>query len=158
LKNVLFRLALRITLNREEAEDVVQDTLIRIWNKRDDWAELDSLEAYSLTVCRNISIDRVRRAAHGGASIEERDIDTADTASDPLELMELKDRMQTVKKIVDSLPEKHRSCMQLRDFEGKPYREIAQILGLTEEQVKINIFRARRTVKQRYIEADRYGL
>lgn len=158
MKNVLFRLALRITLNREEAEDIVQDTLIRIWNKRDDWEELGSLEAYSLTVCRNISLDRVRRASYSDASIEEHGIDRADTASGPMERMELKDRVQTVKKIVDSLPEKQRSCMQLRDFEGKPYREIAEILGLTEEQVKVNIFRARRTVKQRYIEVDRYGL
>ena len=49
LKNKLFRLALRITLNREEAEDVVQDTLIKVWNARDRWQELDSIEAYSLT-------------------------------------------------------------------------------------------------------------
>lgn len=158
LKNVLFRLALRITLNREDAEDIVQDTLIRIWNKRDDWEELGSMEAYSLTVCRNLSLDRVRRASHSDISIDEHGIDSADTASGPIERMELKDRIQTVKKIVDGLPEKQRSCMQLRDFEGKPYREIAEILGLTEEQVKVNIFRARRTVKQKYIEVDRYGL
>lgn len=44
LKNKLFRLALRITLNREEAEDVVQDTLIKVWNARDRWLELDSIE------------------------------------------------------------------------------------------------------------------
>lgn len=44
LKNKLFRLALRITLNREEAEDVVQDTLIKVWNARDRWQELDSIE------------------------------------------------------------------------------------------------------------------
>lgn len=158
LKNVLFRLALRITLNREDAEDIVQDTLIRIWNKRDDWEELGSMEAYSLIVCRNLSLDRVRRASHSDTSIDEHGIDSADTASGPIERMELKDRIQTVKKIVDGLPEKQRSCMQLRDFEGKPYREIAEILGLTEEQVKVNIFRARRTVKQKYIEVDRYGL
>lgn len=158
LKNVLYRLALRITLNREEAEDVVQDTLIRIWNKGNDLAELDSLEAYSLTVCRNLALDRVRLSSNSDASIEEYAIDSADTASSPLERMELQDRVQTVRKIVDSLPERQRSCMQLRDFEGKPYREIADILGMTEEQVKVNIFRARRTVKQKYIEVDRYGL
>ena len=59
LKNKLFRLALRITLNREEAEDVVQDTLIKVWNARDRWLELDSIEAYSLTIARNLSLDRI---------------------------------------------------------------------------------------------------
>ena len=60
LKNKLFRLALRITLNREEAEDVVQDTLIKVWNARDRWQELDSIEAYSLTIARNLSLDRIK--------------------------------------------------------------------------------------------------
>ena len=48
--------------------------------------------------------------------------------------------------------------MQLRDFEGKPYKEIANILGISEEQVKVNIFRARQTVKERFQKYDNYGL
>ena len=61
LKNVLYRLALRITLNHEEAEDVVQDTLIKVWNKRDDWESIENIEAFSLTVCRNLSLDKNKR-------------------------------------------------------------------------------------------------
>ena len=48
--------------------------------------------------------------------------------------------------------------MQLRDFEGKSYKEIAAAMGISEEQVKVNIFRARQAVKQKYNEIDRYGL
>lgn len=48
--------------------------------------------------------------------------------------------------------------MQLRDFEGKSYKEIAAVMGITEEQVKVNIFRARQTVKQKIKEFDNYGL
>ena len=69
-----------------------------------------------------------------------------------------KDRMAIAKRLVDELPEKQRSCMQLRDFEGKTYKEIADVLGITEEQVKVNIFRARQNIKQRYQEFDKYGL
>ena len=58
LKDKLFRLALRITFNRAEAEDVVQETLIRVWNKRDEWPQFGSIEAYCLTVARNLAIDR----------------------------------------------------------------------------------------------------
>lgn len=68
------------------------------------------------------------------------------------------DRVRLVREIVNSLPEKQRSCMQLRDFEGKQYKEIADILGITEEQVKVNIFRARQTVKLRYQKIEEYGL
>lgn len=48
--------------------------------------------------------------------------------------------------------------MQLRDFEGKSYKEVAEILGITEEQVKVNIFRARQTIKQKFRKIDNYGL
>lgn len=61
LKNELYRLALRITLNSAEAEDIVQDTLIKVWNKRDDWQNINSIEAFSLTICRNISLDRLKK-------------------------------------------------------------------------------------------------
>ena len=116
LKDKLYRLALRITLNARDAEDIVQDTLIKVWNRRDRWDELDSIEAFSLTVCRNL-----------------RDI-------------------------INVLPEKQKTSMQLREFEGKSYREIAQIMEITEEQVKINIFRARQAIKQKFKNADDYGL
>ena len=58
LKDKLSRLALRITFDRAEAEDIVQETMIRVWNKRDEWHELESVEAYCLTVTRNLAIDR----------------------------------------------------------------------------------------------------
>ena len=61
LKDKLFRLALRITLDRAEAEDVVQDTMIRVWNKRDEWSQFESVEAYCLTVAKNLAIDRSQK-------------------------------------------------------------------------------------------------
>lgn len=69
-----------------------------------------------------------------------------------------KDKLNIVKNIIDELPEKQRSCLQLRDIEGKSYKEIADILSITEDQVKVNIFRARQAVKQRFQQFDRYGL
>ena len=158
MKNLLYRLALRITMNREEAEDVVQDTLIKVWNKRDDWENIESIEAFSLTICRNLALDRMKRAERQNASLDENQTERPDRARTPLELMEQRDRVETVRRLVDSLPEKQRSCMQLRDFEGKSYRDIANILGITEEQVKVNIFRARQTIKQKYQETEDYGL
>ena len=158
LKNKLFRLALRITLNREEAEDVVQDTLMKVWNSRDKWQQLESIEAYSLTIARNLSLDRIKKMDNNNGSLEEEQVERQDQASTPSERMILKDKLDIVRKIIDELPEKQRSCLQLRDIEGKAYKEIADILSITEEQVKVNIFRARQTVKQRFQQFDRYGL
>ena len=149
LKNVLYRLALRITMNREEAEDVVQDTLMKVWDKRDTLDNIDSIEAYSLTICRNIALDTTKRAARSNESLDQ---------NAPDERTEQKDMLDMVRRIVDSLPEKQRVCMQLRDFEGKSYKDIAAVLSITEEQVKVNIYRARQTVKLKFNENAKYGL
>ncbi len=158
LKNILYRLALRITLNREEAEDIVQDTLIKVWNKREDWDSISSIEAFSLTICRNLSLDRLKHLGSSSFLPIEENLAVADVVADPYDAMHSKDRMEIVKRIVDRLPEKQKSCMHLRDFEGKSYREIAKILGISQEQVKVNIFRARQTVKQKYQQYDKDGL
>lgn len=159
LKNVLYRLALRITQNREEAEDVVQDTMLKVWNKRSAWHLIDSIEAFSLTVCRNLALDKTRRAGRNTESLEQTNAEAAGpSAETPLERMAQKDKVEQVRRIINSLPERQRSCLQLRDFEGKSYKEAAQVLGITEEQVKVNIFRARQAVKQKYLEIDKYGL
>ena len=157
LKNQLFRLALRITLNKEEAEDIVQDTLIKVWNKRYEWDTIDSIEAYSLLICRNLSLDRMKKRDNQNGSLEEEQ-PNQELLSTPQDRLIAQDRLRVVKEIVNSLPEKQRVCMQLRDFEGKQYKEIAIVLGITEEQVKTNIFRARQTVKQQFQKIEQYGL
>ena len=159
LKNELFRLALRITLNRVEAEDVVQETMIKVWNRRDRWDELESIEAFCLTICRNIAIDKMRKMENQNQRLEsEHDAPDQSYSSNPEEQAMQQDRIQLVRRLIDNLPEKQRSVMQLRDIEGKSYKEIAQILDISEEQVKINIFRARQTIRQKFIETEKYGL
>lgn len=159
LKNELYRLALRITLNAAEAEDIVQETLIKVWNKRDTWEDIDSIEAFSLTICRNLALDSNKRKGNNNASLEEEGIhEPVAFASNPYEQILQKDRIALVRKLVNSLPEKQRSCIQLRDFEGKTYKEVAEILHISEEQVKVNIFRARQAIKQKYEKLDLYGL
>ena len=160
LKNELFRLALRITLNREEAEDVVQETMIKVWNRREQWEQIESMEAFCLTICRNLALDKTRKMGFLDQSLETDEHDAPDYShtANPEEQAIQQDRIRLVRRIIDNLPEKQRSVMQLRDFEGKSYKEIAAILEISEEQVKINIYRARQVIKQKYIEAEKYGL
>ena len=155
LKNELYRLALRITLNPAEAEDVVQETMMKVWNRRDEWERLESIEAFCLTICRNLSLDKLRRMDNQAQTLDAT-IDPSDSrvASNPEEQTVQRDRVQLVRQLIDQLPEKQRSVMQLRDIEGNSYRDIATILQISEEQVKINIFRARKTIKERFLKID----
>ena len=157
LKDKLFRLALRITLDRAEAEDVVQDTMIRVWNKRDEWQQFESVEAYCLTVAKNLAIDRSQKKDAQNVELSPEMAEEADT-SGPYDRLVNNERMKIIHRLIDELPEKQRLIMQLRDIEGESYKDIAKVLQLTEEQVKVNLFRARQKVKQRYIEIDEYGL
>ena len=136
LKNELYRLALRITLNPAESEDIVQETMIKVWNRRDQWDHNQS------------------------QSLNEGEHDAPDNSytSNPEEQAMQQDRIALIRRLIDSLPEKQRSVMQLRDFEGKSYKEIANIMAISEDQVKVNIFRARQAIRQKYLETEEYGL
>lgn len=159
LKNELYRLALRITLNPAEAEDVVQDTMIKVWKKREQWDKIESIEAFCLTICRNLALDKTRRAENQNEQLSDaHDPPDSSYASNPEEQAVQRDRVALVRQLIDTLPEKQRSCMQLRDIEGKSYKEIAEVMGINEQQVKINIFRARQVIKQKFIETEKYGL
>lgn len=157
LKDKIFRLALRITLSRAEAEDIVQDVLIKVWNRRDDLAEVDSIEAYSLTVCRNLSLDRLQRKENDNVNLDDAPPTEADDAPPDLQMIR-NERIDNIKWLIERLPIPQRAAMQLRDMEGKTYKEISAITGQTEEQVKVNIFRARQYIRKQIEKIENYGL
>lgn len=157
LKDKLYRLALRITLNSAEAEDVVQETMIRVWNRREEWQQFDSIEAYCLTVAKNLAIDRSQQKEAQNVELTPETQETPD-ASSPYDQLVNDERMKIIHQLVNNLPGKQRMIMQLRDIEGKSYKEISEILQLTEEQIKVNLFRARQKVRQRFTEIEEYGL
>ena len=159
LKNELYRLALRITLNAADAEDVVQDTMLKVWKRRNDWEQIESIEAFCLTICRNLALDRLRHKDYQSQTLDMAadPVDASHTAN-PEQMAVQRDRVQLVRQLINRLPERQRSCMQLRDIEGKSYRDIATILGITEQQVKVTIFRARQAVKTAFQEQEDFGI
>lgn len=150
LKNQLYRLALRITQNNADAEDIVQETLLKVWKLRERWDSLDSIEAFCMTVCRNLSLDHLRHMENRLESLDDSPIERPDHQANPFEETVRRNQMELIRQIIDSLPEKLRTCIQLRDIEGKPYKEIAAIMEITEEQVKVNIFRARQAIREKW--------
>ena len=126
LKDKLFRLALRITFDRAEAEDVVQETLIRVWNKRDEWTKFGSIEAYCLTVAKNLAIDRSERKDAQTVELTP-EMEQTSGASNPYDHLVDKEQMTLIHRLVNELPDKQRLIMQLRDIEGKPTCQRAHI-------------------------------
>ena len=157
LKDKLYRLALRITLDSAEAEDIVQDTMIRVWNKRDEWAQFNSIEAFCLTVARNLAIDRSQKSEAQNIELTTETQGMSD-GSTPERQLERSEQMDLVRKLINELPEKQRTIIQLRDIEEKSYKEIADVMQLTEDQVKVTLFRARQRIKAKYNEIQSYGL
>lgn len=156
LKDKLFRVAFRIILHREEAEDIVQETLIRAWNKRQELSDVKSLEAFCVTIAKHLAMDaREKKDAQHVELTAEYDQATASTPYDQLVESE---RMELLRKFLIQLPEIQRDVFHLRDVEGKSYQEIAEALQLSEEQVKVYLFRARQKIRQQFIKTDGYGL
>ena len=71
--------------------------------------------------------------------------------------MELADRMQTVHQLIDSLPEKQKEVIHLRDVEGFSYQQISNIMSIDMNLVKVYLFRARNTIKTKLLNAEAYG-
>lgn len=157
-KDKLYRLALRITLQRPEAEDVVQETLIRAWERREELGNVESVEAYLLTVCRNLAIDRRDKKDNQNVSLGEEEMELPASDISPQERLEYEERLRRVHELFSKLPERQRTVMQLRDIEGLSYRETAQAMGITEDVVRVTLHRARAAIRQAFEKEEYYGL
>ena len=161
LKNVLYRLALRITLSHEDAEDVVQDTMMKLWNRREEWPTIDNIAAFATTVCRNLALDRIALKDNQAERLEAHEngvCHTPDVAPTADERMENDERMQWVARLFSQLPEKQRSVMQLRDIEGLTVAQTAAVMHISEADVKTTLCRARQTIREQFKKIENYGL
>ncbi len=158
LKDKIYRLGLRITLNAQEAEDLTQDTLIKAWIKREELARVDNLEAFCITLCRNLALDRLKRSEHSNLSLEAEQPNALDLAPQPDEQMERSEKLQRVHQLFTALPEKLRTALQLRDIEEMTYAEAAQIMNISESDFKVTLHRARKAIKTQYEKIENYGL
>ncbi|MBP5377274.1 MAG: RNA polymerase sigma factor [Bacteroidaceae bacterium] len=150
LKNVLFRTALRITMNREEAEDIVQDTLLKLWERHEELSSVSNLESFAISAARNLALDRIALHQNKVITLNEELHDTADSSVSVHEQLVMGERTDMLHQLISQLPEKQRTALHLRDIEGKTYREIGEIMGISESDVKINIYRGRDFLKKNF--------
>lgn len=159
LKNKLFRKALFITGSIEDSEDIVQDVMITLWNKRAGWDEINNMEVYAMVLTKNLALDRIKLKAGRNDSIDGKaDCNYLNDNSNPLDNIIQKDEQMLVWRIIEQLSEYHKKLVILRDFHEHTYLEIAEIMQTSEAQVKVNLYRARQKIKEIYLKIDKYGL
>lgn len=158
VKNKLFRFALRFLGNEDEAKDVVQDVLIRVWNGRERMDEVQNWEAWCMRITKNLSLDRIRAISRKQAQPIEDGYGIKMDGLSPHETTEIQESMNRISQFIAALPEKQRQVIHLRDVEGYSYNEIVEIMEIDMNQVKVNLFRARNAVREKLIKIDAYGL
>lgn len=149
LKDKFFRLAYSIVRERAEAEDIVQDVLLKLWNRRDEWDYIENLDAYCFRMIKNLSLDRLstlNMRQTGTIDPERENVHFIDNRSPDSE-MEGKEQHYVIERCIRSLTENQRLVFTLREIEGMSYREIAEALDISEDMVKISLHRARRKMK-----------
>lgn len=157
-KNKLFRFALRMLGNDEEARDVIQEVFIRVWNGRENWGDIQNMEAWCMRITKNLSLDRLRSIQRKGTYPVAEGFDVQHADATPDVKTELGESMQHVSQLIAALPEKQRQIIHLRDVEGYTYSEISEMLELDMNQVKVNLFRARNAVREKLMKINAYGL
>ena len=143
----LFRFAFSSLRNREEAEDVVQESFARVWERHDN-VDFTKAKSYLFTTAHHAIIDGLRQ------SPPTTEIETQTQLSDPNARAPYPDVNEVLQKALTLLPEAQRTAVLLRDYEGYSYQEIGDITGMSEAQVKVNIFRARTALKNRLKSID----
>jgi RNA polymerase sigma-70 factor (ECF subfamily) len=154
MKNKLYRFAFRMLGDHEESQDTVQDTFLKLWTKKDKLGEYRSLEAFAMIITKNICLDKLKSSR--SKNLELKDQIEASVAKTPYDTTEITDMKEKVINIIDALPEQQKMVIHLRDIEGLGYDEIAEIMSMSLNNVRVNLSRARKKVRDSIIKTQNY--
>jgi len=150
LSQKIFRYAQRLLGNTHDAEDVVQEIWMKLWDRRDQLVEVKNIGAFTFRMTRNLCLDKIKLKKPQYYDDREESafrFDGADEGPDPERSLELKDTMEKVNHIIGSLPEQQQTLLQLRDIQGMEYDEISDVTGLEINAIRVNISRARKKLR-----------
>lgn len=153
LKDKLFRLATRF-LNDADAEDAVQETFVRLWNRAGSLSEFKNIDGFALVVTRNLCLDRVKSKSY--KTNELQDYQEPPAAENPENTALVNDEVKMVRQAIDSLPHLQRMVMHLRDIEGMEFDEMEEMLKMKPNAIRVNLSRARKTVRQQLEKLHNY--
>ena len=150
LRPKLYRFALSFIRRTDEAEDVVQEIGIKMWERRSELDTMRSVEAYAMTAVRNRCLDYAR-SPHSRTSelLETHDATHEQT---PYKTLEQSDMAAFVRRLIERLPEQQQTVIRLRDIEGYELDEIAEITGINEGAVRTSLSRARQKIREELLK------
>ena len=151
IRNRLFRLAIVLLGNQQEAEDVLQDVMLKLWNKKQELNICRNVEAFAVTMTRNACFDKLRSYRH--RNVAHMDTTVQQPASDavaPDLQMELSETAKVIHDIIQLLPDQQRYILYLRDIEQYDYQEIEELTGITSGAIRVTLSRARKKVREIY--------
>jgi RNA polymerase sigma-70 factor (ECF subfamily) len=142
----IFRFVVRSLPEQEAAKDIVQESYVRLWDKHHE-IDFEKCKSYLFTTAYHLIVDMVRKNKHRQMYLDSQ-------VWEPATFVEFTDLKQVLDEALKRLPEIQRTVVLLRDYEGYSYSEIGEITRLSESQVKVYIYRARKTLKSYIVNVD----
>ncbi|KQC33446.1 RNA polymerase sigma-70 factor [Nonlabens sp. YIK11] len=147
----MYFLSRRLLTSHEEAADAVQETMLKLWEKRSDIKDINNKEAYAMQMVKNYSLDRLKSKQASHLKIVHSNYESADrNAQDELER---ESQVSMVRKMIAGLPENYRTILHLRDIEHYDYEAIERIMDMKSTAVRVNLSRARKLLKKKIEES-----
>ncbi len=155
LRQKIFRLSKRLLTSTEEAEDATQEVLIKMWNKNKELEKYNSIEAMMMTITKNYCLDRLKSKQASNLQLVHSNYSNRDNLE---KQTEDKDKLNWVEKIINEFPDSQKMIVQLREIEELEFEEIAQIMKMSETNVRVILSRARKTIREQMIKVNNYGI
>ena len=155
-KDKLYRLAKRLLVSSEEAEDATQEILMKLWAKNNKIAGYKNVEAFAMTMTKNFCLDRLKSKQSSNLKLVHSNY--SDESSSLQKSVEVQDSISWVERIMEDLPEQQKMVLQLRDVEQYEFEEIAELLGMKPTAIRVALSRARKTVREKLLQRHSYGI
>lgn len=155
-KDKVFRLAKRLLVSTEEAEDATQEVLMKLWNNKAKIEEYKNVEAFSMTMTKNFCFDKLKSKQAQNLKIVHNNYEDGNTSLQ--KQVELNDSVNWVARIIEELPEQQKLIIQLRDIEEYDLDEIAKMLDMNNTAVRVTLSRARKTIREKLTNTHNYGI
>jgi len=154
-KDKVFRLAKRLLVSTEEAQDATQEVMVKLWAKNEVLEQYNSVEALAMTMTKNYCLDQLKSKRAGNLKIVHTNF--TDRTPSLQQQLEDTDSLSWVEKIINQLPEQQKLIVQMRDVEQYEFEEIAKILGMNETAIRVALSRARKTIRDFMTKTHQYG-
>ena len=155
-KDVIYRLSLSILKSKEWAEDVTQEVILKLWDHKKRLHTISNIKGFVLKMTKNKCLDMLRKKQRQLQIVHLEEDTVGQNAS--IENMEIRDLVEVAKQAIEQLPTLQRATIQLRDVEGYEFSEIAEILETSESAVRMNLSRARKTIKRYLQKIESHGI